>query len=307
VRAAEARARKQKSSRGSFGGKQMARSRWDGRRSCRTRRSGRGWTGASADASESVLPVAGSARFHRRVRVQGNRPRVSKLRANGVRAEQEQHAGDATRRGDPTGGYAGVPTVFLQHTRVSRGGLAREQENPEVRGEVGIGNQSGSIVSSHKSTTFSSSYSSPIVQARPQHLKKAREPPHRASSIPVYQNIIAVAKPTAITTGHHEEYPSSHPPPTTIPSKLLHHPMNLSSSTSPSFPYQNLITVKHFSSPILLATGIHFPPVLIHNQGYPKVCSDPLNLPNTSDPFAGTSLLSSHSLFSPTRDLIASI
>jgi pentatricopeptide repeat protein len=33
--------------------------------------------------------------------------------------------GDATRRGDgPAGGYAGVPTVFLQHTRVSRGGLA---------------------------------------------------------------------------------------------------------------------------------------------------------------------------------------
>jgi hypothetical protein len=43
-----------------------------------------------------------------------------------VEAEQEQRAGDATRRDDPTGGYAGVPTVFLQHTRVSSGGLARE-------------------------------------------------------------------------------------------------------------------------------------------------------------------------------------
>jgi hypothetical protein len=77
-----------------------------------------------------------------------------------------------------------VPTVFLQHTRVSRGGLAREQENPEVGGEVGIANQSGSIVSSHKSTTFSSSYSSPIVRARPRHLKKAPGPSYRASSDP---------------------------------------------------------------------------------------------------------------------------
>jgi hypothetical protein len=56
--------------------------------------------------------------------VQGNRPRASKLRASGVRAVQEQCAGDATRHGDSAGGYAGVPTVFLQHTRVSSGGLA---------------------------------------------------------------------------------------------------------------------------------------------------------------------------------------
>jgi hypothetical protein len=66
-----------------------------------------------------------------------------------VRAEREQCAGDATERGDPAGGYAGVPTVFLQHTRVSGGGLAREQENPEVRGGVGIANQSGSIILSY--------------------------------------------------------------------------------------------------------------------------------------------------------------
>jgi hypothetical protein len=83
--------------------------------------------------------------------------------------------------------------------------------------------------------------------------------------------------------------------------------MNLSSPTSPSFPHQNLVTVEHFSSPILFTTGIHFPPVLPHNQSYPKVCPDPLNLPNAGDSFAGTSSLSSYSLFSPTRDLIASI
>jgi hypothetical protein len=52
---------------------------------------------------------------------------------------------------------------------------------------------------------------------------------------------------------------------------------------------------------------IHFPPILLHNQGYPKVCSDSLNLPNAGDPFAGTSSLSSYALFSPTRDLIALI
>jgi hypothetical protein len=60
-----------------------------------------------------------------------------------------------------------VLIVFLQQTHVSSGGLAREQENPEVRGGVGIANQCSSIDSSHKSTTSSSSYSSPIVQARP--------------------------------------------------------------------------------------------------------------------------------------------
>jgi hypothetical protein len=78
-----------------------------------------------------------------------NRPCTSRLRASGVRAERKQRARDATRCGDPAGGYAGVPTVFLQHTRVSSGSLAREQENPEVRGGVGIANQSGSIVLSH--------------------------------------------------------------------------------------------------------------------------------------------------------------
>jgi hypothetical protein len=74
-----------------------------------------------------------------------------------------------------------------------------------------------------------------------------------------------MAKPTAIATGHPEEHPFSHSPPTTIPGKLLHHPMNLSSSTSPSFPYRILVTVEHFSPPILFIAGIHFPSVLLHN------------------------------------------
>jgi hypothetical protein len=56
------------------------------------------------------------------------------------------------------------------------------------------------------------------------------------------------------------------------PGKLLRHP-------------RNLVTVEHFSLPILFAAGIHFPPVLLHNQGYPKVCPDSLNLSSAGDPF----------------------
>jgi hypothetical protein len=94
-----------------------------------------------------------------------------------------------------------------------------------------------------------------------------------------------VAKPTVAATGHRGEYSSGHSPPTTTPpGKLLRHPLNLSSSTSPPFPYRNLATIEHFSSPILLATGIHFPPVLLHNQVYPKVPHDPLNLLSTGNP-----------------------
>jgi S-adenosylmethionine hydrolase len=43
-------------------------------------------------------------------------------------------------------------------------GLTCEQENPRVRGEVSIMNPFGSIVSSHKSTTSSNSYSSSIAE-----------------------------------------------------------------------------------------------------------------------------------------------
>jgi hypothetical protein len=108
--------------------------------------------------------------------------------------------------------------------------------------------------------------------------------------------------------GHHEEYPSGHSPPTTtLPSKFLRHPMNLSSPTSPSFPYRTLATVEHFSLSILFTAGIHIPPVLLHNHGHPKVRPNPLNLPSTGDPFAGASSSSSCPLFSPTRDLIALI
>jgi hypothetical protein len=209
--------------------------------------------------------VAGSARFRRRVRVQGNRPCASRLGAVGVKAERERRLCEwlhkyacsartgavRSRRVSSCANRSVRPAMLKHHLCVGRGSSTREQEDLEIRGGVGIANQSGSIVSSHESTTSSSSYSSPIVRARPQHLKKAFGPSHRTSSIPVYRNILAVA---IVATGHHERYFSSHSPPTTIPWQA-----------SSSFPHRNLATVEHFSSPILCTAGIHFPPVLLHN------------------------------------------
>jgi hypothetical protein len=165
---------------------------------------------------------------------------MSRLRARDTGAKQERRAGDVTRRGGPARNYAGVPTVFMQHTCVSRGSSTREQEDREVRGGVGIANQSSSIVSSQGSTTSNSSS------------------------------------------------------PTTIPWQAS------SSPTEPRHHRALLITdpVRHGNS---LST------ILLHNQSYPKVCPDPLNLPNAGDSYAGTSSLSSYSLSSPTRDLIALI
>jgi hypothetical protein len=115
-----------------------------------------------------------------------------------------------------------VPTVSQWHTRMGSEGLTCEQENPRVRGEVSITNPFGSIVSSHKSTTSSNSYSSSIA-----------EQVHNTSR------------------------------------KLVN-------------PFIEL-----FSSSILFITENHFPSILLHNQGYPKVCPDSLNLLNAGDSFAG--------------------
>jgi hypothetical protein len=103
-----------------------------------------------------------------------------------------------------------------------------------------------------------------------------------------------IAQPTTITTNHRGDYLFGHSLPTTIPGKLLRHPRNRD-------------IVEHFSSSILFIAGIHFPPILLHDQSYPKVCPDSLNLLNAGDSFAGISSLSSCSLFFPTRDLIALI
>jgi hypothetical protein len=107
--------------------------------------------------------------------------------------------------------------VFPWHTCVSRGSSTREQENPEVRRGVGIVTQFGPIGFSHEFTTSSSSYSSPIDQAKPQHLEETPRSPPRVSSIPEYRNIIAVATSAIVATDHREEYPSGHSLPTIIP------------------------------------------------------------------------------------------
>jgi hypothetical protein len=177
---------------------------------------------------------------------------------------------------------------------VSSGGSAREQENLEVREGISIANQSGPIGFSHKTTTSSNSYSSPIARARPRHLKKAPGPSYRTPPNPFAETSLPWQSrlPPPQVTMRNISPAILHQLPS--PGKLLRHP-------------RNLATVEHFSPPILFTAGIHFPPVLLHNQDYPKVCPDPLNLPNAGDPFAGTSSSSSYSLFSPTRDLIASI
>jgi hypothetical protein len=91
----------------------MAR-RAGGKAAKRRRRSERIWTSTSADASESVLPVADSARFCRRVRMQSNRPRASKLEADGVEVEQERRPCEWLRK------YAGsARTGAVRSRRVS--------------------------------------------------------------------------------------------------------------------------------------------------------------------------------------------
>jgi hypothetical protein len=77
---------------------------------------------------------------------------------------------------------------------------------------------------------------------------------------------------TAITTSHRKDYFFGHSLTTTIPGELLRHSWNF-------------IIVEPFSSPILFTAGIYFPRVLLHNQGYPKVCPDSPNPPNAGDPF----------------------
>jgi hypothetical protein len=83
------------------------------------------------------------------------------------------------------------------------------------------------------------------------------------------------------------------PPTATISGKLLRHP-------------QDLVIVELILSLLILFTaGIYFSRILLHNQGYPKVCPDSLNLLNAGDSFAGISSLTFCYLFSRIRDLIA--
>jgi hypothetical protein len=186
-----------------------------------------------------------------------------------------------------------VPTVFLQHTRVSSGSLVREQENPKVREGVSIANQSSSIVSSHKSTTSSNSFPSSIAEQNYNTSNKLLNP-HRVSSIPEYRNIIAVAKPTIVAMDHVRNISPVTFHPLQFPASFfVTHGISSPSSSS----YRRSCSPREFT----------FHSFFLYNQSYPKVCPDSLNLPNAGNFFAGTSSLSSCSLFSPTRDLIALI
>jgi hypothetical protein len=108
------------------------------------------------------------------------------------------------------------------------------------------------------------------------------------------QQLLFLVESPSKTTSHLGDYSFGHlPPTTTLLDKLLRHPQDL------------VIVELILSSPILFTVGIYFPRVLLHNQGYPKVCPDSLNLSNTGDFLAGISSLTYCYLFSWTRDLIA--
>jgi hypothetical protein len=64
----------------------------------RRRKSKRIWTSTSADVSESVLPVTGSARFRKRERVQDDRPRASRVRAKSMLTKEVQSVDKETLR-----------------------------------------------------------------------------------------------------------------------------------------------------------------------------------------------------------------
>jgi hypothetical protein len=102
----------------------------------------------------------GLARFCRRVRMQSNKPRASKLEADGVEAERKRqpcewlrkYAGSARTRAVRSRRISSCASRGVRLTRlwhrlcVGRGSLTREQENTRVHGEVDIANPFGSIV-----------------------------------------------------------------------------------------------------------------------------------------------------------------
>jgi hypothetical protein len=134
----------------------------------------------------------------------------------------------------------GVRSARLWHRMcVGRGRSIREQENPKVRGEVGLANPSGFIVSSHG----------------PRH----------------------PAVPTLVdrsTNRHHHKSPRGLP---LRPFSTHYNPQQASSSSTESRPHRAFL----FADPV--ATRLHFPSVLLYNQGYPKVCPVSLNLLNAGD------------------------
>jgi hypothetical protein len=184
-----------------------------GRRSYAAARGGRGGNSDAGPTRNAGL-TADSVCFCRRVHMQSIRPRASKLGAVCVEAEREQQpcewlhkcAGSArtvavrSRRVSSYASRSVRSAMLLHHLCVGRGSSTREQEDPEVRGGVGIVNQSGSIVSFHSPRHPAAPIPRRSSEQDHNTSRKAREPSDRASSIPVCRNIIAMAKPTAIIT-----------------------------------------------------------------------------------------------------------
>jgi hypothetical protein len=102
--------------------------------------------------------------------------RAAELQDPEVRAEVNRRVRECERKCFASGRFVSIPRARAyarqQATREqvevqgcgSKEGLAREQEDLEVRGGVGIANPSGSIVSSQGSLTSGSSYSSSITE-----------------------------------------------------------------------------------------------------------------------------------------------
>jgi hypothetical protein len=205
-------------------------------------------------------------------------------RGGGSQACRARRSLDATKHGSPARSCAGVPAVFQWHTCVSREGLACEQMDP------------GGSRRSCPSEPIRLCRFVPGVhdiqqllflvdrRARPRHLEEAREPSYRASSDPFartsspWQSRLSSPRITVRNNSSVILHPLQ------FPGKLLRHP-------------RNLVIIELILSPILFIAGNHFPPFFLHNQGYPKVCPDSLNLSNAGDSFAGTSSFSSFFLF----------
>jgi hypothetical protein len=189
-----------------------------------------------------------------------------------------------------------VPTVFLQHTRMSSGGfgLAREQENPEVREGVCLANQSSPTGFFLESTTSSSSYPSSIIRARPQRIQKAREPSYRAFSDSFartssrWQSRLLLPWITVRNTSRAILHPLQFPA-----SFFVIHGI----SSSSSFSLRRSCSPREFT----------FHPFSSTTKATPRFALIHRIFLIPAIPFAGISSLSSRSLFSPTRDLIALI
>jgi hypothetical protein len=124
----------------------------------RRRRSGLNWTSASA----SVVRKRSARGGGRPIRMS------SQLAGKGGRATPCASENDAPELQPGTAALQVTARAyrmcFLRCMSMSREDSVREQENPKIRREDGIANQSGPIGFSHESTTSSSTFPSSIAE-----------------------------------------------------------------------------------------------------------------------------------------------